>query len=469
MQPVKTRLRRFFPSVVYLATSKVAVATLGNLAFAMALLLYHAIVKVPPADCASCAACSCATSWSAAVQATEQPGAAKGSAGTRAGSRHSWGLQCHSPGLGRGRRRTAQVFLGTLRELEIERVNERISQAVMETCLAMTIFRDEFNTAFVAMFTLLTFIKVFHWLVQDRVEFVETTPSVSAWAHIRIVAFMAWLLVRGRQVSVHRLVAAARSCLFVACLLRCCVPLAGGCAAAGMLCAQESTAITAGSACRVRHGTAGTLARGPRQGRCTPDEPSWEDALQRSQTDRPSTAARGPAGVRVQVVDALLLQYTVEKTLERVGSANLLFAFDFIILASSCVSVFVKHAPARLRAPRGQQLQQQPPVAQQPALPCAWLQVTCSGTQQLVGRQLVQADAAGSSLSCARAELRPLRRYALTMYDVWCEGRWERKGICVFYLQLVTDLLHLVVYLLFFIIVFTHYALPLHLARPSLR
>ena len=89
----------------------------------------------------------------------------------------------------------AQVFLGTLREPEIERVNERISQAVMETCLAMTIFREEFNTAFVAMFALLTFIKVFHWLVQDRVEYVESTPSVSPWQHLRIVAFMAWLLV----------------------------------------------------------------------------------------------------------------------------------------------------------------------------------------------------------------------------------------------------------------------------------
>ena len=53
-----------------------------------------------------------------------------------------------------------QVFLGSLREAEVERVNERISQAVMETCLAMTIFRDEFNAAFVAMFALLTFIKV---------------------------------------------------------------------------------------------------------------------------------------------------------------------------------------------------------------------------------------------------------------------------------------------------------------------
>ena len=53
------------------------------------------------------------------------------------------------------------------------------------------------------------------------------------------------------------------------------------------------------------------------------------------------------------------------------------------------------------------------------------------------------------------------------MYDAYWEGRWENKGIYVFYLQLVTDLLHLCVYLLFFIIVFTHYSLPLHLARPS--
>ena len=53
------------------------------------------------------------------------------------------------------------------------------------------------------------------------------------------------------------------------------------------------------------------------------------------------------------------------------------------------------------------------------------------------------------------------------MYDTYWEGRWENKGIYVFYLQLITDLLHLCVYLLFFIIVFTHYSLPLHLARPT--
>ena len=88
-----------------------------------------------------------------------------------------------------------QIFLGQLREAEIERINDRISQAVMETCLAMTIFRDEFNVEFVAMFTILTFIKVFHWLVQDRVDFIETTPSVSRLHHFRIVSFMCLLLV----------------------------------------------------------------------------------------------------------------------------------------------------------------------------------------------------------------------------------------------------------------------------------
>lgn len=37
---------RFFPAVFYLSTSKVAIAVLGNLAFAMALTLYNLTTKV---------------------------------------------------------------------------------------------------------------------------------------------------------------------------------------------------------------------------------------------------------------------------------------------------------------------------------------------------------------------------------------------------------------------------------------
>ena len=37
---------RFFPSVHYLSTSKMAIAVIGNLAFALALCMYHLITKV---------------------------------------------------------------------------------------------------------------------------------------------------------------------------------------------------------------------------------------------------------------------------------------------------------------------------------------------------------------------------------------------------------------------------------------
>ena len=47
--------------------------------------------------------------------------------------------------------------------------------------------------------------------------------------------------------------------------------------------------------------------------------------------------------------------------------------------------------------------------------------------------------------------------------DTWREGRWDEKGTYVFYLELVTDLLHLFVYFCFFIIIFAYYGLPIHL------
>lgn len=80
-------------------------------------------------------------------------------------------------------------------------IRDRLSHAIMETCLAMTIFQREFNAEFVVFFTLLAFIKVLHWLLQDRLEFLETTPHVSRRQHARIVAFLMFLLVRRRFAS----------------------------------------------------------------------------------------------------------------------------------------------------------------------------------------------------------------------------------------------------------------------------
>lgn len=58
---------------------------------------------------------------------------------------------------------------------------ERSWYAVTETCLAFTVFRDDFSPRFVALFTLLLFLKCFHWLAEDRVDFVSKTELLSAF------------------------------------------------------------------------------------------------------------------------------------------------------------------------------------------------------------------------------------------------------------------------------------------------
>lgn len=52
-------------------------------------------------------------------------------------------------------------------------LHENVRYAVTETCLALTIFRDEINFHVVVLFTSLVFLKVFHWLAQSRIEFVR--------------------------------------------------------------------------------------------------------------------------------------------------------------------------------------------------------------------------------------------------------------------------------------------------------
>jgi hypothetical protein len=110
------------------------------------------------------------------------------------------------------------VFFGPLRTLEVEvcmlfvvtlawtclngiglfqRLHERAWFAVTETLLALTIFRDEFDTSFVVLFVSLLFIKVFHWLAADRVEMVSSPfcfrdgPGLTGrvarrWSNLRI-------------------------------------------------------------------------------------------------------------------------------------------------------------------------------------------------------------------------------------------------------------------------------------------
>ncbi|CAK8539229.1 unnamed protein product [Lathyrus sativus] len=89
---------------------------------------------------------------------------------------------------------TKMIFLGSLREAEVDRLNEQSWREVMEILFAITIFRQDFSVTFLAMVTALLLIKALHWLAQKRVEYIETTPTVTMLSHIRIVSFMGFLL-----------------------------------------------------------------------------------------------------------------------------------------------------------------------------------------------------------------------------------------------------------------------------------
>lgn len=187
---------------------------------------------------------------------------------------------------------TKKIFLGSLREAEVERLNEQSWREVMEILFAITIFRQDFSVMFLAMVTALLLIKSLHWLAQKRVEYIETTPTVPMLSHIRIVSFMGFLL----------------------------------------------------------------------------------------------------------LVDSLFLYNSVKYLIQtRQASVSLFFSFEYMILATTTISTFVK--------------------------------------------------------------------YVFYVSDMLMEGQWERKAVYTFYLELIRDLLHLSMYLCFFLVIFVNYGVPLHLIR----
>ena len=184
------------------------------------------------------------------------------------------------------------TFLGALSRDEVEELVQQSKYAITETCLALTIFREELNIRVLTLFTLLLFIKIFHWLAVMRVEHIARTHGLPLSTHLRLSSLLAFLT--------------ALDCAFLALLA------------------------------------------------------------------------------------SHLLQH-------REASVLLLFAFEFTILTVSVLTTAAK--------------------------------------------------------------------YALHLIDLRLEGRWQSKSVCLFYLELASDLVRLLLYLVFFLLICTYYGLPLHLIR----
>ncbi|TAQ85179.1 hypothetical protein B7494_g6513 [Chlorociboria aeruginascens] len=95
-----------------------------------------------------------------------------------------------------------RLCYGPLRPIEIEQLYEKAWFAITETCLAMTIFREEVGAWFLVMFVALLTGKVWGWIGGGRVEILEQQPPANPRLfHIRLsisltvsVLYDAWLM-----------------------------------------------------------------------------------------------------------------------------------------------------------------------------------------------------------------------------------------------------------------------------------
>lgn len=104
-----------------------------------------------------------------------------------------------------------RLCFGPLRPVEIEQLYEKAWFAVTETCLAMTIFREEVGAFFLVMFTALVTGKVWGWIGEGRVEVLEQQPPANPRLfHTRLsisllisVMYDTWLLVYAARTVVR--------------------------------------------------------------------------------------------------------------------------------------------------------------------------------------------------------------------------------------------------------------------------
>jgi E3 ubiquitin-protein ligase synoviolin len=87
-----------------------------------------------------------------------------------------------------------KLFFGSLRDTEMEILIEKCKYSIIETCFALTIFRNELSLFVIILFGFLLFIKVFHWLIRSRIDYLEQIIPVPMSTHIRIQILLLLLI-----------------------------------------------------------------------------------------------------------------------------------------------------------------------------------------------------------------------------------------------------------------------------------
>ena len=93
------------------------------------------------------------------------------------------------------------LFFGSLRGVEVELLFEKAKYSITETCLALTVFRHEITPVILMIFGSLIFVKAFHWLAKSRLEYNEQIQPLPMIARARMTALIFTLVVTDLVVS----------------------------------------------------------------------------------------------------------------------------------------------------------------------------------------------------------------------------------------------------------------------------
>lgn len=86
------------------------------------------------------------------------------------------------------------LFLGKLSDSEVEMLTDKAKYATTETCLALTIFRNELSPSVILLFGTLLFLKGFHWLCRSRIERLDQIMPSGYTTHFRLVSLCGVLI-----------------------------------------------------------------------------------------------------------------------------------------------------------------------------------------------------------------------------------------------------------------------------------
>lgn len=87
------------------------------------------------------------------------------------------------------------AFFGNLNNDEIHKVIDNGKWAIIDTCLALTIFREDLSLTIVFMFMGLMFTKMFHWVSSMRIESFDHLRDVSLLNHFKLMGLVSILFV----------------------------------------------------------------------------------------------------------------------------------------------------------------------------------------------------------------------------------------------------------------------------------